>query len=388
MPTPSKAELKLRLEALEAERAAIRRSLGVSGEPEGAEGDGLGKLPNSRILDNAADGIFTLDAAGRVTYINLAGGRMLGVDRDELLGSSFMGVLGAHGNREMLVEIGKWLRDNDEAASFLLVDVPVVNRFGNSRWLSVHLQRGTGASGEVVEVQGIARDITEQHRLQQALRRSEEHYRGIIENMDLGILEVDNEERITRAFPKFCEIVGYEEIEMLGKKASDLFMQASDRLLMDSRTAERNAGESGLYEMPIRTKSGDTVWLLISGVPIFDEAGKIVGSMGIHYDISERKRDEEQLAQATRKAEAATKAERAFLAKMSHEIRTPHERHPRHGPVAGGYQAEWRPAGIRSGHIAGLGVVEGAARRCAGPGAPGGRPVQVEPAAHPGAAPV
>lgn len=323
MPTPSKAELKLRLEALEAERAAIRRSLGVSGEPEGAEGDGLGKLPNSRILDNAADGIFTLDAAGRVTYINLAGGRMLGVDRDELLGSSFMGVLGAQGNREMLVEIGKWLRDNDEAASFLLVDVPVVNRFGNSRWLSVHLQRGTGASGEVVEVQGIARDITEQHRLQQALRRSEEHYRGIIENMDLGILEVDNEERITRAFPKFCEIVGYEEIEMLGKKASDLFMQASDRLLMDSRTAERNAGESGLYEMPIRTKTGDTVWLLISGVPIFDEAGKIVGSMGIHYDISERKRDEEQLAQATRKAEAATKAERAFLAKMSHEIRTP-----------------------------------------------------------------
>lgn len=279
--------------------------------------------PNAEILDNAADGIFTLNAEGKVAYMNKAGAKMLGLAENEITGRRFVQLVGAEGNREWLVEIGRWLRHPESSDPHLLMDIPVTNIFGEKRWLGLHLQRQKANSTSGYGIQGVARDITEQFRLQQALRRSEEHYRGIIENMHLGILEVDNEERIVRAFPKFCEIVGYTEEELLGKKASEVLIIPEDRALMDARTEERNAGKSGLYEVPIRNKAGEQVWLLISGVPLFDEQGNVVGSMGIHYDISERKRDEFRLKTATEKAEAAQLAERAFLAKMSHEIRTP-----------------------------------------------------------------
>lgn len=156
-----------------------------------------------------------------------------------------------------------------------------------------------------------------------ALRDSEVRYRGILENMELGIMEVDTEERVLRAHPRFCEIVGYSEAELLGQKASDVLLDVDARAAMDARTAARNAGDSGLYETPIRTRSGETKWLLISAVPTVDADGNITGSMGIHYDITERKRDEQRMEETMAEAERARLAEREFLAKMSHEIRTP-----------------------------------------------------------------
>lgn len=322
MPTSRHDEILSRLKELEKERAQYIRQLREEGGGEWADAM-ENRTPDAHILDNAADGIFTLSGSGFITYINLAGIRMLEAEATEVNGMRLIDLLGEAGNREWLVEIGRWLQHPDEAASFLLLNIPVARPSGDQRWLSLHLQRVQLKEGGGSVIQGIARDITEQHRLQQALRRSEEHYRGIIENMHLGILEVDNEERILRAFPRFCEIVGYTEEEMLGKKASDLFIHPEDRKHMDARTEERNAGKSGLYECPIRNKAGETIWLLISGVPLYGEDGQVVGSMGIHYDISERKRDEFRLEKATADAEAAQKAERAFLANMSHEIRTP-----------------------------------------------------------------
>ena len=79
-----------------------------------------------------------------------------------------------------------------------------------------------------------------------ALRNSETRYRGIMENMELGILEVDPEEKVVRAHPRFCDIVGYTESELMGQKASDVLLDEEARSNMDAVTAARNAGNSGL----------------------------------------------------------------------------------------------------------------------------------------------
>lgn len=155
------------------------------------------------------------------------------------------------------------------------------------------------------------------------LQAKQQNYQGILENMELGILEVDLDERIVKAYPKFCELLGYTEEELMGEKASEKLLDRELHDQMDKQTLARNNGESGLYEVPVRTKSGKAKWLLISGVPVRNAKGEIVGSMGTHYDISERKRDEEALMLAKDEAEKARQAEREFLTKMSHEIRTP-----------------------------------------------------------------
>ncbi len=327
MPTPSKSDLKKRLSALEQERSLLRKKIAQWDENQGEDGLQWQAADDAKtevyILDKAADGIFTLDEGGRVCYINPAGSRMLGLEPNALKGQNIVDVLGRDGHDEWATKIGEWIHDPHKLSPQLWLEISSKNILGTQRWLSLNLSWNGNAQNAREVVHGIIRDVTDQKRLEIALRQSEEHYRGIIENMDLGILEVDTEERITRAFPKFCAIVGYTEEELLGRKASEVFMVTSERERMEARTEARNKGESELYECSIRNKNGELVWLLISGVPLRNEAGQSVGSMGIHYNITERKKNEERLQKAMLVANAARAAERRFLAKMSHEIRTP-----------------------------------------------------------------
>ena len=123
-------------------------------------------------------------------------------------------------------------------------------------------------------------------------------YEDIVANMALGILEVDTQERIVRADERFCSIVGYAESELRGKKASEVLLSGEEVDQMDDRTRARNSGEAGAYEVPITTADGGRKWLLISGVPKRNAEGDIIGSVGIHQDITERKMVEENLRES------------------------------------------------------------------------------------------
>lgn len=64
---------------------------------------------------------------------------------------------------------------------------------------------------------------------------------------------------------------------------------------MDDRTRAWNSGEAGAYEVPITTADGARKWLLISGVPKRNAEGDVIGSVGIHQDVTDRKMVEENL---------------------------------------------------------------------------------------------
>lgn len=166
-------------------------------------------------------------------------------------------------------------------------------------------------------------DVTEKRRSQLAIQESEEKYRGIIENMELGLLEVDTNHTIIRPYQHFCEMLGYKAEELIGKNALELFMDEGFQDKMKEQDELREAGKQSVYEVQLKRKDGSKIWALISGAPIKNNKGKVVGSIGVHYDLTARKKLETDLATAKHQAEHARLAERQFLANMSHEIRTP-----------------------------------------------------------------
>jgi PAS domain S-box-containing protein len=166
-------------------------------------------------------------------------------------------------------------------------------------------------------------DITETVKQRENLFRIEDKYSRIIEDLEFGLVEMDLDEVITKVYPAFCKMTGYSEEELVGKYARKLLAYEENKELLDIQNDFRKNGESSVYEVRLRTKNDVPKWVIISGTPIYNENNEITGSIGIHLDISERKKLEEELKLANEQANSSVKAKEKFIANMSHEIRTP-----------------------------------------------------------------
>ncbi|WP_052248508.1 PAS domain-containing hybrid sensor histidine kinase/response regulator [Chryseobacterium taiwanense] len=170
----------------------------------------------------------------------------------------------------------------------------------------------------------LAEQIKEGKRAEENIKRQEEKYRNMIANMNLGLLEVDNNEIIRYANQSFCDVSGYDPDELIGKNPSQLFVYGdNNHQFVQEQIELRKNGVSNVYQLPVKNKRGEIRWWAISGAPNYDDHGNLLGSIGIHLDITDQKKLEEDLKKEKTKAIEASKAKEVFLANMSHEIRTP-----------------------------------------------------------------
>lgn len=165
-------------------------------------------------------------------------------------------------------------------------------------------------------------DISDRIILQRRLEEQEEKYRMILENMELGVMEVDNDDRITRVYDAMCRLTGYREEELIGRKAADVFLPSETNIDIVEFIADRKNKQSSVYTTQIKSKKGDLIHVLISGAPV-TRKGEVIGSIGIHYDITELIETQEALEQQTHKAEAARKNEETLLRRVIHELQLP-----------------------------------------------------------------
>lgn len=272
------------------------------------------------LVESASDVIYNLDEKGRFTYVNPAGEKILGIPVQTLLGKHFSEFLRSD-KREEIIRLNELTIRAKKEQTYL--EFPVTSLAGRTTWLGQKLNVQYDREGRLVHITGVARDITEIRNIQERIRKSEEKYRGLIENMELGLLEVDTDDKIVRAYDGFCQMMGYDQRELIGKNPKSLFLDQEDVNFMEQQDADRKKGMPNVYEVRMKHKQGHKVWMLISGAPVMNDSGVVTGSMGIHYDISPQKKLEADLIRAKEEADEARQAEKEFLAQMSHEIRTP-----------------------------------------------------------------
>lgn len=273
-----------------------------------------------QIIETATDLIYRITPEGYLTYVNPVGKYKLGFETKEAVGKHFSNFVHPDYIEEVTVYY-KDVQSKKQVENYY--EFPLVSKEGKTLWIGQNIQMIFNDSNEIAEIAAVARDVTGRKIAEDKLRYSEEKYRGIIENMELGLMEVDLNQTIIKSYKLFCEMTGYTSEELEGKNAVEMFLPADFKEIMDAQDKRREDGDTSVYEIQMRKKDGSLIWVLISGAPIFDQEGNVMGSIGIHYDITARKNLENELKIAKEVAEKAQEAEKQFLAIMSHEIRTP-----------------------------------------------------------------
>jgi PAS domain S-box-containing protein len=167
-------------------------------------------------------------------------------------------------------------------------------------------------------------DVSHRHHIQRRLEEQEEKYRKILENMNLGILEVDNHDRIVRVYDAMQRLTGYSEEELLGRRASEVFIPKGTDPGMADKLRDRQQKKSDIYSATLRKKDGNHIEVLISGAPIVSR-GEVVGSIGIHYDITELITVQRDLRIAKQQAEEVQRKEKELRQRITHELKLPLE---------------------------------------------------------------
>jgi PAS domain S-box-containing protein len=160
---------------------------------------------------------------------------------------------------------------------------------------------------------------------QEALVRTEEKYRGIVQNAIEGIFQsTPGRGRYLTVNPSMAQILGYgseaELIEAVNDIAGELFVDPAAHRLFSRALDER--GQVTGFQTQFFRKDGSIVWVSISARAVRDEDGAVLYHEGFFVDVTER-REMERAELEREAAEAASQAKSDFLAKVSHEIRTP-----------------------------------------------------------------
>ncbi|MCB0323411.1 MAG: PAS domain S-box protein [Bdellovibrionales bacterium] len=118
------------------------------------------------------------------------------------------------------------------------------------------------------------------------LRQTEDRFSTLVGNMPDGF-RIVQQGITTYANRRFCEMLGYEEREIVGKSANLVFFDAESEVLQEQR-ALRLRGISSSYEHVLRKKNGERLPVIVSSQPVMDERGTVVAACGVFTDISSR----------------------------------------------------------------------------------------------------
>jgi PAS domain S-box-containing protein len=231
------------------------------------------------LVEQATDMIFTQDLGGRLTSMNLAGQKFLGRKPEEIIGNQFFAVFGIIPESNGFA--GSFSRPQ-EAREFRHQFV-ARSATGEDRWLDMIVSPIKDKLEETVGFRGLARDVTERKRFEEALRDSEERYKLLFESTPQPIW-VYNED--TLAFLAVNEAAtrtyGFTRDEFLSMTVNDIRPREDIPTLMIKST-------DLVISSPWRHKTKDdrTIYVEMSSHPVvFDgKNSKLV----IVNDVTERK---------------------------------------------------------------------------------------------------
>ena len=271
-------------------------------------------------------GVFIVDLDGKILYHNPAAAFMHGYQEEELVGRELSFLTAPDvGNRPKLAQIQTWngliresLHQRNDGTTFpVWLMSEIVQNADGEPWVIVtscediterklgeeelkrhrdHLEELVNARTSeltAINVQ-LQREILEHKRTAEALQKSEERYRTVLETAPDPVIVYDSEGQVTYLNPAFSRVFGWTLEESRGQELNLVPVEclAENRLIL--KKIREHDTVSGI-ETSRLTRAGKRIDVSISGAGFLDRYGELQGSVITIQDITERKKTEEEM---------------------------------------------------------------------------------------------
>jgi PAS domain S-box-containing protein len=262
----------------------------------------LSKDRLQQITDNMLDMVTQTDCAGLIRYVSLSGLTTYGYPAESLLGSHVLDYI-HHEDRQ---EADGVLQQVFGGGAFVRSELRTRKADGSYIWIEVLGNPLRDDSGRIVGGIFAHRDVTNRRRAEEALRRSEAHFRSLIENASDIITVIDAQGTMAYQSPACERLTGFTNAELLGRSAFE-FIHPDDvgRAIEALRCALANPGMPEIVRFRFRRRDGS--YLVLEAVGHVQKGENASQAIVINCrDVTEREGAEERLRKLSRAVQQST----------------------------------------------------------------------------------
>ena len=242
------------------------------------------------LIETINDVIYEIALDGTVKYVSPSFKKMTGYLPEEIIGTSFFRIVHPEDMPKLLERLSS--RNEADLAHF---DLRFISKQNQVIWVR-SLPSKIFENGKVAGRAGILTDITEQKIAEIELKKSEDSFRNMVENINDVVYEVSAEGIVKYVSPSIEKFLGYKPEELIGKNFFN-YMHEDDRTLITKRLNSLDKKDYTFLEYRYYSKNKKIRWVRSSTNPTFED-GKMVGGRGVLIDITEQKKAEEKLRES------------------------------------------------------------------------------------------
>lgn len=275
----------------------------------------------NQVAECAGVVVWEVDTYGLYTYVSPINKGVLGFSPEELIGKKhFYDFFAPEVKPDLTKAAFEVFSRKDVFQGFIN---PNVHKNGDLVILETSGLPILDDRGNLIGYRGADKDITKIEKAHELLKKSEEKFRNISEQLFDVVFITDTKGIITYISPAAISVFGYTLPEMTGKP----FVQFLDETeIHKAVTSFRNSisiGDTNSTHTFLMKRKDGTTFLGELSSNVYFENNTPMGTMGVIRDITEKKLAEESLLKAKESAEESSRLKSSLLMNMSHELRTP-----------------------------------------------------------------
>ena len=276
------------------------------------------KRVSALAFEATSEGVIITDIAGQIILVNPAFESITGYSQREVTGRTCAFLQGPLTEADTITAIRRALQEQSAFSGEILNYC----KDGSLYWNDLSISPVRDTQGNLTHFIGITRDISERKRAESAQKEHDARYRDAVEAVGGYVLDLDTRFRYAYVSERAEQLLGYASHEMLGHTPAEFMPPGEvDRV---NEWFEHNPSKDGSIhglEHRIATKSGATIWLQVSRIPLRDSEGVLLGIRGAALDITTRKLAEAAQQESEARYRDAAQAAGGYICDLGTDFR-------------------------------------------------------------------